>query len=93
MIAKEPININGQIYDRYNINLAISSRYKADGNLEVNAAMSLIPAKINEGSVQTDDQNHKAFLLGSIDDAGGAEKQAFLTIKSAIENYLRSKGL
>ena len=93
MIAKEPININGQIYDRYNINLAISSWYKSDGSLDASAAMRLVPAKINEVSVQTDDQNPKAFVLGNMDTAGEAEKQAFGIIKSAIENYLRSKGL
>lgn len=93
MIASTPENIEGKVFDRYSISLAVNAKYKSDGSMDASAAMRLLPTRIAQEGVETADQNAKAFVLGSLDMAQQDELLAFSKIKDAVEEYLKAKGL
>ena len=93
MIASNPITINGNQYDKYSINLAITGKYKGDGTTDASIACRLIPTRIENGEVITAEDNAKAISLGTLDGADAATQQAVAAIQSALQAYLQAKGL
>jgi hypothetical protein len=55
MLATNPIQIDGQTFDRYSLNLAITGKYNGDGSTDAHVAMRLIPTRIEDGQVITAD--------------------------------------
>ena len=93
MLASNPLQIDGQTYDRYSLNLAITGYYKADGSPEANVAMRLIPTRLENGVVETADTHAKSIVLGSLSEAASDEQAAIGAIQSALQNFLGAKGL
>jgi hypothetical protein len=94
MTASNPIIINGQTFEKYSLNLAITGFYKPDGQPDANVAMSLIPTRIENGVVeQAGIEHRKAVVLGSLSQASAEEQQAIGAIQSALQAYLVAKGL
>jgi hypothetical protein len=94
MNASTPNIINEVQYPKYCANLAITSFYKKGGNFEVNAALRLVPTRIDEeGNVIKSEENYKSVLLGSLQEANPEEQQAITQIYNAIQNYINVKGL
>jgi hypothetical protein len=93
MIATNPIQINGQTFDRYSLNLAITGKYNGDGTTDAHVAMRLIPTRIEDGQVLTADAAAKGISLGTLAGADAATQQAVAAIQSALQAYLQAKGL
>jgi hypothetical protein len=55
MLATNPLQIDGQTFDRYSLNLAITGKYNGDGTTDAHVAMRLIPTRIEDGQVHTAD--------------------------------------
>jgi hypothetical protein len=95
MTASNPIIINGQTFDKYSLNLAITGFYKPEtGQPDANVAMSLIPTRIENGVVEQAGLEHrKAVVLGSLSQASAEEQAAIGAIQAALQSYLVAKGL
>jgi hypothetical protein len=93
MLATNPIQIDGQTFDRYSLNLAITGKYNGDGSTDAHVAMRLIPTRIEDGQVLTADAAAKGISLGTLAGADAATQQAVAAIQSALQAYLQAKGL
>ena len=100
MTASNPITINGQTFDRYSLNLAITGTYKADGSQDASIAMRLVPTRIvpasdeAPASVETADSAAIGLLRGHLHEvADPAEQAAVAAIQSALQTLLAAKGL
>jgi hypothetical protein len=93
MLATNPIQIDGQTFDRYSLNLAITGKYNGDGSTDAHVAMRLIPTAIADGQVITADAAAKGISLGTLAGADAATQQAVAAIQSALQAYLQAKGL
>jgi hypothetical protein len=100
MTASNPITINGQTFDRYSLNLAITGTYKADGSQDASIAMRLVPTRLvpatdeAPASVETADSAAIGLLRGHLSEvADPAEQAAVAAIQTALQNLLISKGL
>jgi hypothetical protein len=100
MTASNPLQINGQTFDRYSLNLAITGSYKTDGSPDASIAMRLVPTRIvpatdeAPASVETADSAAIGLLRGHLSEvADPAEQAAVAAIQTALQNLLISKGL
>ena len=93
MLATTPIQIDGQTFDRYSLNLAITGKYNANGSTDASIACRLIPTRIDGGEVITAEANAKAISLGTLAGADAATLQAVAAIQSTLQSYLAAKGL
>jgi hypothetical protein len=93
MLATNPLQIDGQTFDRYSLNLAITGKYNGDGSTDAHVAMRLIPTRIEDGQVLTADAAAKGISLGTLAGADAATQQAVAAIQSALQAYLSAKGL
>lgn len=92
MIASNPQNIGGKIFDRYSINFAVTGKYRPDGTPDASVALRLIPTRIEDGVVETSDEHAKSVVLGTMEHADGPALTAFQAIQSALQAYLVTKG-
>lgn len=105
MTANNPITIDGQTYDRWSLNLAITGKYKADGSPDASICMRLVPTRIapaatdaegNEIPAQavTADSAAMGLLRGRLSEiTDPAEAAAVMAIQTALQTYITSKGL
>jgi hypothetical protein len=93
MNATNPIQINGNTYDRFSLNLAITGKYHADGATDAQVAMRLIPTRIADGAVETADAAAIGISLGTLAGSDQATQQAVAAIEAALQTYLQAKGL
>jgi hypothetical protein len=95
MTASTPLQINGQTFDKFSLQLAITGFYKPEtGQPDANVAMSLIPTRVEDGVVEQAGMEHrKAVVLGSLSQASAEEQTAIGAIQQALQTYLQAKGL
>jgi len=98
MKPSEPIVIDGETYDLYSLNLAVTSKYLGDANLgdaseDASIAMRLIPTRIQDGEVITADAEARGFAMGTLAGADEITMQTAESIQAAIQNYINVKGL
>ena len=93
MLATNPLQIDGQTFDRYSLNLAITGKYNGDGSTDAHVAMRLVPTRLENGIVETADAEAKGIVLGTLAGADAATQQAVAAIQSALQAYLQAKGL
>ncbi len=100
MKPTNPIIIDGEIYDRFSLNLAISGRYLGDGSQDASIAMRLVPTRLvpatdeAPASVETADSAAIGLLRGHLSEvADPAEQAAVAAIQTALQTLLASKGL
>ena len=93
MNATVPLEIEGETYPYYIVNLAISSSY-SNGKEEGNAALRLVPTRIDEnGEGVYSEENAKPVLLGSMESLQEPERTAVAAIQTALQTYILTKGL
>lgn len=98
MKPSEPIVIDGETYDLYTLNLAVTSKYLGDANLgdaseDASIAMRLIPTRIQDGEVIISDGGAKNLAIGTLAGADEITMQTAYAIQAAIQNYINVKGL
>ena len=93
MITNNPITVDGETFPLFSANLAISSSFK-NGAFEANAAMRLVPTRLDEnGNAVTSEENAKSVLVGTTQGISGAEHEAMTAIHAAVQHYINVKGL
>ena len=102
MIATNPIVLDGQTFDRWSINLAITGKYNGDGSPDASICMRLVPTRIapattdNEIPAQavTADNAAIGILRGRLSEINDpAEAEAVTAITTALQTYITTKGL
>lgn len=105
MIATNPIVIDGQTFDRWSMNLAITGKYNGDGSPDASICMRLVPTRIaaattdaegNEIPAQavTADNAAIGILRGRLSEINDpAEAAAVTAITTALQTYITAKGL
>lgn len=105
MNATNPIEIDGKTYDKFSLNLAITGKYKADGQPDACINLLLTPTRIVPAT--TDDEGNaisaraeqatqaaRSLLRGGLAEVHDpAEIAAIAAIQAALQNYLSTKGL
>lgn len=92
MTLKNPLVIAGKIWDRFSVNIAISSRYNPDGSSDASVALRLIPTRINEdGAVETLDSEAVSVFRGRYAEFKSAAEAACASkISAALDEYVQS---
>lgn len=93
MKPSQPIVIDGETYDLYTLNLAVTSKYLGDASEDASIAMRLIPTRIQDGEVITADAEARGFAMGTLAGADEITMQTAYAIQAAIQNYINVKGL
>ena len=105
MLATNPIQIDGQTFDRYSLNLAISGTYRPDGQPDACINLLLTPTRIapattdDEGNsipaqAVTEPQAARSLLRGKLAEVTDpAEIAAIAANHTALQTYLQAKGL
>jgi hypothetical protein len=100
MIATTPLEIDGQTFDRWSLNLAITGKYKADGSPDASIAMRLIPTRIvpttedAAASVEQADAAAIGLLRGRLSEINDpAEAACVSAITTALQTFVTAKGL
>ena len=92
MKPTNPIIIDGETYDLYTINLAITSVVNADASEDANVAMRLIPTRIANGEVILANDYARSMALGSIDVVDAPTATAVSQISASIQEFIYAKG-
>jgi hypothetical protein len=94
MTASNPITINGQTFDRYSLNLAITGTYKADGTPDACINLMLTPTVVESGKVITAPDAAVSILRGRLSEVTDTSEQSAITaIHTALQTYISAKGL
>lgn len=88
MNSNNPINLGDVTYDKFNINLAISTSYN-NSNEEVNLALRVIPSDSNNNTL---DNNAIGLVRGYYSELDSAEQEFIAHIANAIQNLINNKG-
>jgi hypothetical protein len=88
-----PIVIDGETYDIYTINLAITSIVNPDASEDANVAMRLVPTRIANGEVILANDYARTMALGSVNNVDAPTKTAVAQISASIQEFIYAKGL
>lgn len=89
-----PIEIDGEIYDRYTSSLAMMIRHNRDGTSTTSVNVRLVPTRVTaDGQVITADAHARTMLMGR--EAGASEDTlaAVTAIKQAGQNFINGRGI
>jgi hypothetical protein len=93
MKPTNPIIIDGETYDLYTINLAITSVVNPDASEDANVAMRLVPTRIANGEVILANDYARSMALGSVENVDQPTKTAVFQISASIQEFIYAKGL
>jgi len=93
MKPTNPIIIDGETYDFYTINLAITSIVNPDASEDANVSMRLLPTRIANGEVIVAEAYARVMLLGSVENVDLATKTAVAQISASIQEFIYAKGM
>ena len=93
MKPTNPIIIDGETYDLYTINLAITSVVNAVASEDANVAMRLVPTRIANGEVILANDYARTMALGSVENVDQPTKTAVSQISASIQEFIYAKGL
>ena len=95
MISNNPITVDGQVYDKLSINLAVTSFYKPSGDRDLNIALRVIPTRIDpaNGPITLDSQA-SVLYRGSLSELQEADEQICVNkMISALQDFITGRGL
>lgn len=93
MKPTNPIVIDGETYDQYSINLAITSIVNPDASDDANVAMRLVPTRIANGEVILANEYARQMALGSVEGVDAPTALAVSQISASIQEFIYAKGL
>jgi hypothetical protein len=94
MQATNPQTINGEVYDRLSINLAITYRVLDANNGDASVAMRIVPTRIDaSGAVIMADDAAISRLIGSLSEADENATTAAQAVFKSIKDYIVSQGI
>jgi hypothetical protein len=92
MLATNPLQLDGQTFDRYSLNLIISGTYTPEGQPEASVVCNLTPLRIADGAVETVPAHSKSIRLGTLTAADQETLQAVGAIQAALQQFITTKG-
>lgn len=94
MQSANPITIDGKVYDRLTVNLAVTTSYNAAGERDMSIAMRVIPTRIDaEAGVQTADSAAYTAYRGRLAELQNEQEQACVqAMASALQQFIATKG-
>ena len=93
MKPSQPIVIDGETYDIYTLNLAITSIVNPDASEDANVAMRLVPTRVADGQVILANDYARSMALGSVDGVDAPTTTAVAQISASIQEFINAKGL
>jgi len=93
MTSTNPKIIDGKTYDLFSINLAITGKYKTDGTPDASVAMRLIPTRVEDGNVETQENYAVPIYLGNIKTSDPETQQAITAVMAALQAFISDKEL
>ena len=93
MKPTNPIVIDGETYDIFTINLAVTSVVNPDASEDANVAMRLVPTRISNGEVILANDYARTMALGSVDNVDAPTATAVAQISASIQEFIYAKGL
>jgi hypothetical protein len=93
MTATNPIEIDGQIFDRFSLNLIVSGSYNSEGQPDASVVCNLVPTRIDGDMVETAPQHALNIRLGKLDQADEPTLAAVTAIHAALQTFIISKGI
>ena len=94
MNASSPITIDGKVFDKYSLNLAINGKYLADGTPDASIAARFIPTRlIEDGEPEQAQEQSVNIALGSLSGSDNSTLTAVAEISAALQKFIISKGL
>jgi hypothetical protein len=93
MQSTNPIEIDGKLFDRYSLNLAINGKYLPDGSSDASIAARFIPTRIEGDEVEQAQEQSVNIALGSLSGADQPTLTAVAEISAALQKFIISKGL
>ena len=93
LTPSQPIQIDGQIYDKYVANLIVSTTYHPNGQQDCSVVWQLIPAYIGGNGLVAATEYAKSIRLGTLDGADQQTIETVIVIQQALQNYINEKGL
>jgi hypothetical protein len=94
MNASNPITIDGRVFDKYSLNLAINGKYLADGTPDASIAARFIPTRlVEDGEPEQAQEQSVNIALGSLSGSDEPTLTAVAEITAALQKFIISKGL
>lgn len=94
MNASSPITIDGKVFDKYSLNLAINGKYLADGTPDASIAARFIPTRlVEDGEPEQAQEQSVNIALGSLSGSDEPTLTAVAEITAALQKFIISKGL
>lgn len=94
MNASSPITIDGKVFDKYSLNLAINGKYLADGTPDASIAARFIPTRlVEDGEPEQAQEQSVNIALGSLSGSDEPTLTAVAEISAALQKFILSKGL
>ena len=93
MKSTNPIEIDGQIFDLYSLNLIVSGSYDAEGKPDASVVCNLVPTRLDGDSVETAPDNAINIRIGKLDQADAPTLAAVNAIHSALQTFITEKGI
>ena len=93
MILKEPLNIDGVVYDRLVINLAVSTNYNSNNESDLSLALRLVPARVDDNnSLVTNDSKAIGIYRGRVGELQDTNEVDFVeNLVNSLTNLVNSK--
>jgi hypothetical protein len=93
MILTTPLEVDGKIYDRYDLNLIISGTYTSQGQPEASFICVLTPTRITENGVEHAPSEYaKNIRIGTLSEADEITLNAVGGIQQVLQTFINSKG-
>ena len=94
MNASSPITIDGKVFDKYSLNLAINGKYLADGTPDASIAARFIPTRlVEDGEPEQAQEQSVNIAIGSLSGSDEPTLTAVAEITAALQKFIISKGL
>ena len=91
MNSTNPLIIDGKVYDKFNITLALSTRF--EDSEDASLALTLTPTKHETGIVEQNTENNQTILFGSKTVADQPTSIALEEILAAIQKLIITKNI
>ena len=93
MILKEPLNIDGVVYDRLVINLAVSTNYNSNNESDLSLALRVVPARVDDNNaLVTNDSKAIGIYRGRVGELQDANEVNFVeNLVNSLTNLVNGK--
>lgn len=93
MNSANPMTIDGKVYDKLTVNLAVSSQYNVAGERDLSIALRVVPTLVDNEGVKTADNAAYTVYRGRISELQSQQEvDCVTTMIGALQNFITSQG-